>query len=119
MSPNTPSPPSDVDSPVEPSTDSPGLATVGGAQRTDVETAVPDGAPTHRCDYCERPFARESYLTLHHGLAHDGVLTDEEREAFEAAYAEEQASLRRFRIVALGLLVLLYFGFLFVFAVVT
>lgn len=88
-------------------------------QRTDVETAVPEGAPTYRCDYCDRPFAEESYLTLHHGLAHGDVLTDEEREAFKEAYREENADLRRFRIIALGLLVLLYFGFLFVFAIVT
>ncbi|AUV83916.1 DNA-binding protein [Salinigranum rubrum] len=80
---------------------------------------MPAEAPVYRCDYCGRPFATESYRTLHHGLAHEGVLTDEGREAFEAAYEDENASLRRFRIIALGLLVLLYFGFLFVFAVVT
>jgi hypothetical protein len=89
------------------------------AQRTDLETAVPEGAPVYRCAYCDRPFAEESYRTLHHGLAHEGVLDEAEREAFEAAYAEENASIGRFRIIALGLLVLLYFGFLFVFAVVT
>lgn len=115
MSTNTPPPSTESDSPADPPTTNP----VGGAQRTDVETAVPEGSPVYRCDYCGRPFATESYRTLHHGLAHEAVLTDEEREAFEAAYEDENASLRRFRIIALGLLVLLYFGFLFVFAVVT
>ena len=116
MSTNTsPNPSTDSESPAEPTAQ----AVTTTAQRTDVETAVPEGAPTYRCGYCGRPFADESYLTLHHGLAHADVLTDEEREAFEEAYQEENASLRRFRIIALGLLVLLYFGFLFVFAIVT
>ena len=87
--------------------------------RTDVETAVPPDAPTHVCAYCDRPFADESYLVLHRGLAHAADLSEEEREAFSEAYDEEEADLNRFRIIALGLLVILYFGFLFVFAVVT
>jgi hypothetical protein len=87
--------------------------------RRDVETAVPPDAPVHRCAYCDRPFAAESFLVLHRGLAHADVLSAAEREVFESAYADEEADLGRFRIVALGLLVLLYFGFLFTFAVVT
>jgi hypothetical protein len=90
-----------------------------GTPRVAVETSVPPEAPVHRCAYCGRPFAEASYLTLHRGLAHGDELPTDEREAFEAAYAEENADLRRFRIVALGLLVLLYFGFLFAFAIVT
>ena len=87
--------------------------------RTDVETAVPPDAPMHVCAYCDRPFAEESYLVLHRGLAHADDLSEEEREAFSGAYEREEADLNRFRIIALGLLVILYFGFLFVFAVVT
>jgi hypothetical protein len=111
-----PSTSSDAASPAEPTTaETPNTA----AGRTDVETVVPPDTPVYRCAYCDRPFAEESYLVLHHGLAHAGVLSDAEREAFQAEYREENESLKRFRIIALGLLVLLYFGFLFVFAVVT
>lgn len=112
MSPNTP--PSITDDAAQ-STDSESGAVTSGRVETDVP---PDGA-VHRCHYCERPFAEESYLVLHHGLEHADELTEEEREAFRTAYEEEEADLRRFRLVALGLLVALYFGFLFVFAVVT
>ena len=105
------------------STDAPPNSTDAGADptaaRTAVETVVPPDGPVHRCAYCDRPFAEESYLVLHRGLAHADELSADEREAFTAAYGEEEADLRRFRIVALGLLVLLYFGFLFAFAVVT
>jgi hypothetical protein len=104
----------------EPTTPAP--ATTGDVERdvrATVETTVPPGAPVHRCAYCGRPFAAESYLALHRGLAHADVLSAAEREGFEAAYADEESDLGRFRIVALGLLVLLYFGFLFTFAVVT
>ncbi|WP_236639786.1 DUF7410 domain-containing protein [Salinigranum halophilum] len=114
MSSNT-QPPTDAASPVEPTT----RAEATASPRTAVETDVPEGGPVYRCAYCGRPFTEESYLVLHRGLAHGDVVTADEREAFEAAYAEENASLQRFRIIALGLLVLLYFGFLFVFAVVT
>ncbi|WP_425504736.1 DUF7410 domain-containing protein [Salinigranum marinum] len=107
-----------------PSTDAPPNSTDAGADpttaaRTAVETVVPPDGPVHRCAYCDRPFAEESYLVLHRGLAHADELSPDEREAFTAAYDDEEAELQRFRIVALGLLVLLYFGFLFTFAAVT
>ena len=70
------------------------------------------------CAYCGRPFADERLRALHHGQAHLDRLTDRERDAFEAAYGDEQAEIRRFRLKALGGLVLLYFGFLMVYAVV-
>jgi hypothetical protein len=44
------------------------------------------------------------------------VLEESERAAYRSALADEEADLRRFRIVALGLLVLVYFGFLFAYA---
>jgi hypothetical protein len=80
---------------------------------------VPPGADAVRCSRCGQPFARDRHLALHRGLDHWSGLTDDEREAFEAARADEEADLRRFRIVALGVLVLVYFGFLFVYALVT
>jgi hypothetical protein len=82
-------------------------------------TTVPDGETAHACDRCGRPFPDAESLTLHRGLTHYGDLTSEEREAFADAYESEETDLRRFRIVSLGLLVLLYFGFLMVYAVVT
>lgn len=74
--------------------------------------------PVYECEYCGRPFAREEWLALHRGRAHPGVLADQEVEAFREAYADEEADLRRFRLKALGTLIVLYFGLLMVYAVV-
>jgi hypothetical protein len=70
------------------------------------------------CEYCGRPFARESYLALHYGVDHDEPMGDQRRAAFEAARDEEEAELRQFRLKALLALVLVYFGFLMLWAVV-
>jgi hypothetical protein len=70
------------------------------------------------CDRCGRPFAAERLLVLHRGLAHATDLTSGERTAFEAAYDDEQETIRRFRLKALGSLVVIYFGFLMIYAVV-
>jgi hypothetical protein len=91
----------------------------GRPTASDEQTAVPEGETPATCDYCGRPFPDGESLTLHRGLAHYGSLTDEEREAFAEAYRAEEPDLRRFRIVALGLLVLIYFGFLMLYAGVT
>lgn len=80
---------------------------------------LPAAADAHRCPHCWRPFAREQWRALHVGLAHDDRLDEAEREAFRDAYETEQADLRLFRLQALAVLVLLYFGFLIVYAVVT
>lgn len=83
------------------------------------DTHVPPGATTHVCARCGRPFADEEYLALHRGLDHADDLSAAEREAFEAAHESEVADLRRFRLLALAVLVVLYFGFLMTYAVVT
>lgn len=70
------------------------------------------------CDYCGRPFAREELLVLHHGQHHSEALTESERDAFEEVFDDEQERIRLFRLKALGALVILYFGFLMVYAVV-
>lgn len=70
------------------------------------------------CEFCGRPFAREAYLALHYGVDHDEPMDDERREVFEAARDEEEAELRQFRLKALLALVLVYFGFLMLWAVV-
>lgn len=78
----------------------------------------PDGE-RYDCPYCGRPFAREEYRTLHVGLDHHEECTDEELAAFREAYRAESQELRLFRLKAIGALVLLYFGFLFTYSLVT
>lgn len=56
-------------------------------------------------------------LALHRGVRHPQELEDGELTAYREAYAEEQSELRSIRLRALGALILLYFGFLFLFAV--
>jgi len=71
----------------------------------------PDDSPD-RCPYCDRPFRRARSETLHRGLEHSERLSDRERAAFDRAVREEDGEIRRFRLYALGVLVLLYFGLL-------
>lgn len=76
-----------------------------------------ESSPTDAtCPYCDRRFARDDYRDLHLGVDHEDLLTDAERERYEVALAEEEEQLRLFRYKALGLLVLVYFGFLMLFA---
>jgi hypothetical protein len=82
------------------------------------ETRIPDDATVHACDRCGRPFERERYLVLHRGLEHPADLSAAEREAFEDARETEEDALWRYRIVALGALVVLYFGLLYAYALV-
>ncbi|MFC7045478.1 hypothetical protein ACFQH6_08730 [Halobacteriaceae archaeon GCM10025711] len=82
-----------------------------------VETTVPTDATAATCDRCGRSFPDEELLALHCGLDHADSLDATEREAYEAAYDDEAADLRLFRLKALGALVLLYFGFLFAYSV--
>ncbi|WP_306057247.1 DUF7410 domain-containing protein [Natronococcus wangiae] len=81
--------------------------------------AVRSGDPSVRCPYCGRPFHDRRLRTLHCGLEHPDRLSDRERAAFERAYLEEGAEIRRFRLYALGTLVLVYFAMLFLYAFVT
>ena len=81
------------------------------------ETSVPDDATPVACPYCGFELADDKQQQLHLGLEHYAELTDDEREVFKAAYTEEETALNRFRIIALGGLVALYFGFLVVYAV--
>ena len=74
--------------------------------------------PVYECEHCGRPFARRAWLALHRGQAHPGDLDDEAVEAVREAHADEEADLRRFRLKALGTLVVLYFGLLLVYAMV-
>lgn len=82
-----------------------------------VETTVPEDRAVHRCPYCDRPFAVEDRVTLHVGLTHYDVCTDAEAEAFEEAYLAETDEIKRYRLKAAAVLILVYFGFLMVYAV--
>jgi len=77
----------------------------------------PDRRPVE-CAYCDRPFESEALLALHRGQRHADVITDEERAAYESTYEAEAGQLRRFRLKALAVLVVVYFGFLMVYALV-
>ena len=96
----------------------------GGLSQPDIpdgtyETRVPPGESPVRCPHCDRPLESEELLVLHKGLDHWTKLSDEEREAFREAYQAETSDLRTFRLKMLGLLVLAYFAFLFVYSYYT
>ncbi|WP_436910114.1 C2H2-type zinc finger protein [Halosimplex marinum] len=84
----------------------------------DIAYDVPPGASPVECAYCGRPFESEGLLALHRERAHSSVITDDERTAYEEAHDAESGQLQRFRLKALAVLVLLYFGLLMVYAVV-
>jgi len=71
------------------------------------------------CPHCGDAFPSERLRDLHRGLEHYDRLDEGEREAYEAAYLAENDDLRSFRLRAIAVLVLLYFGFLMLYAVVT
>jgi hypothetical protein len=107
--------------PDRPTAESTGRSTgsAGPSARETVSWDLPAGAPAHECERCGRPFADPDFLALHRGLAHWTDLSEPERETYWSAVETERADLRRFRIVALGGLVVLYFGFLILYAVAT
>lgn len=78
--------------------------------------SVPDGETPVRCPHCDEPFPDEMTLTLHEGLTHYDSLSAERQTAFAEAYEREQRDLRSFQLRALAGLTLLYFGFLFAYA---
>jgi hypothetical protein len=78
---------------------------------------VPEGETAYRCPYCGRAFAAERRVTLHVGLTHYDVCTDAEAEAFEEVYLAENQAIKRYRLKAAAVLILVYFGFLMVYAV--
>jgi hypothetical protein len=98
-------------------TDAHGAATADGIDPA-VDVDVPRDAEAYECRYCGRRVPSARLLDLHRGLAHPDALDDDEVAAFRDAYDDEAESVNRFRIVALGGLVALYFGFLFVYVVV-
>lgn len=92
-----------------------------GAHRTALtpqpETRVPADATPQQCPYCGFKLPADDQYRLHLGLNHYAQLDNAGQRAFRDAYQQEEESLTRFRIIALGGLVLLYFGFLLIYAV--
>ena len=72
---------------------------------------------TYRCDICGRRFYAADHDILHRGVRHPETMTKDEQDAYREAYRAEAAAIRSFRIRALGVLVVLYFGFLFLYVI--
>jgi hypothetical protein len=88
---------------------------------TDADSGTPPpDAPEEPavCSHCGARFVAEQLLALHRGLEHAGELSDDEREAYAEAAADEREALRLFRLKALAALLVLYFGFVYVYAFV-
>jgi len=86
---------------------------------TDGTYTVPPDDDALVCSYCGVPFADETARALHWGLEHPDSLTDDQRDAADAALEDESQALRLFRLKVLGVLVLLYFGLMMTYAVFT
>lgn len=80
----------------------------------------PEDAPSEPavCSYCGARFADDELLALHRGLEHESELPEAEREAYVDAVASEREDVKLFRLKALVALLVLYFGFIFVYAFV-
>ena len=88
-------------------------------ETTTYDTEVPPGESPADCPYCGRPLESEELLVLHEGLDHWECLDDDRRERFREVYRRENDDLRTFRLKSLGLLILVYFAFLFVYSYYT
>jgi len=71
------------------------------------------------CLYCGREFPNQNILAHHKGRAHADNLSEREQDSVRDALEQETTQLRMYQLQALILLILLYFGFLLVYAVVT
>jgi|AntRauMinimDraft_4_1070384.scaffolds.fasta_scaffold00174_18 hypothetical protein len=89
------------------------------AHDTGAVTDDPGDLADATCEHCGERFPTERLRDLHRGLEHYRDLDDRERAAYETAYESETDDLRSFRLRALAVLVVLYFGFLMTYAVVT
>lgn len=72
-----------------------------------------------QCPHCGRPFAADDRLALHIGVEHGDRLSESERVRYERASAADRAAVRRHKLFVLFALTAAYFGFLFVYAIVT
>lgn len=82
-----------------------------------MDADVPSTDSPPACSYCGKPFPTERILRLHEGREHDYELSADERRAVQEARAEETRRLRKFQLQATLGFVVLYFGFLFTYAI--
>jgi hypothetical protein len=87
-------------------------ATTDGATDSTADAA----AGSVGCDVCGREFPTDRLLVLHRGVRHPSALSAAERESYREVYLDEEDRIRSFRLRALAVLVVLYFGFLFLYA---
>lgn len=78
----------------------------------------PVESTTHPCPYCDRRERSAELLSLHVGQAHWDRATGVERDRYRDAYERESEQLWRFRLISAAVLVALYFGFLFAYAII-
>jgi hypothetical protein len=78
---------------------------------------IPPGATVAACPYCDARFPNATLRALHWERAHDDELTADERQAAATARDDETEGIRHFRLLALGALVLLYFGLVIAYSV--
>lgn len=98
---------------------SPARGTAETSADADTEAGVDANATDANCVCadCGRAFHTEDLLILHRGVRHPEVLDAAEKEAYREVYREEERAIRSFRIRALGILVVLYFGLLFLYVI--
>ena len=92
-----------------------------GAADADDATGAADADDAADAEYvcgdCGRAFHTEDLRVLHRGVRHPDAIDPAAQEAYREAYLEEERAIRSFRIRALGVLVVLYFGLLFLYVV--
>jgi hypothetical protein len=81
-------------------------------------TEVPEGEEPIQCPYCDRPFASVSRRDLHVGEVHADAMTEDEREAYDAAVEAEtdEMWLYHFKVVVVLLALYMVTGLLFLIA---
>lgn len=77
-----------------------------------------DETPSARCPYCDRPFPSAHLLDLHLGESHAEVVTDDERERYDAAFDEEGDELFIYHLKIIAALVVLFMGTSYAYAFV-
>ena len=96
-------------------------ADAGDAADADDATGAADADDAADAEYvcgdCGRAFHTEDLRVLHRGVRHPDAIDPAAQEAYREAYLEEERAIRSFRIRALGVLVVLYFGLLFLYVV--
>jgi hypothetical protein len=82
------------------------------------DTRVPDGQePAATCPYCDRPFSERRLRDLHVGRTHEGI-SDEERDAYDAAVDGEGDDLFVYHLMIIGALVAVYAALIILYMII-